>query len=933
MNPSEATVPDDTLEALAEEIIDSVRRGEAPDEDRLSRQFPEHADMVGDYVRTLSMLEASSARHHGPTLCPDSDDPLSRRLGDFRLLRELGRGGMGIVYEAEQVSLNRKVAIKVLSQSPLFSEKSRIRFLREATAAARLHHTNIVPVFGVGEQDGVRYLVMQRIHGPGLDSVIPAVARRLGRLEGAEAALKREPAADAAALGLLTGCFENTSGQTQSRAAAAIDDPAGSDIPIDVSTYWKSVAKIGLQASEALAYAHEHNVLHRDLKPANFLLEEDGVLWLTDFGLAKLHDEGSLTETGDIVGTIRYSPPEYLRGNYEFRSDIYQLGLTLYEMLTLRPAVAASNRQQTVDRVLNHRPETPRRIWPAVPRDLETIVMKCLAFDVRNRYESAQSVAADLELYLEDRPITARRVRLPERLWRWCRRNPAIASLTGATVVLLTAIAIVSTTAYFREAKLRQEAEITTATALDSLDHVYEAFVPNWSLVGEAASSGSIRASPKVAQLLEELVEFYDRLTVHSQFGSQEEVRLDVARALRRTAQIYVRLGEFDRAKETYGRAVQRLAPLMKSDSRQEAVLIERSKIFNDLGIVYWSDREIQESYEAHLEALQPLEIRSAQGELDASTEWTVELARTLYLLARRGRGRFGGTHLRPVISLSEANFDLRTRTPQRPKRLDDAISLLQQVVHSTQNPDYSHLLAICYRERSNGKLDDAGNPLDPSIQQSIAILERLVETHPDHAGYQYSLCVAYQWYNIPTDQPEAVFEKAVQRTERAAAIAGELAQTYPQEWIFRAMLVELDLQTAKYLSRYGRFEEAEVHSRSAINRLTPLHETQRSHAYTYWLGHTYTILGDAQLGQGKTTEAIDAYQTGIAILDECVRRHPEGGHVIFGNMARAAKACTDPLLQLGRYLEADAACRIWQSCTAKKRAVMATGDAAGSSS
>jgi WD40 repeat protein len=207
------------------------------------------------------------------------------------------------------------------------------------------------------------------------------------------------------------------------------------------------MARVGLQAADALAYAHQQGVLHRDIKPSNLLLDLQGTVWVTDFGLAKAEGTEELTHTGDIVGTLRFMAPERLDGRSQAQSDIYSLGLTLYELLTLRPAFEETNKGRLVDKVLHELPPAPRKLDPHLPRDLETIVLKCLAKDPEARYATAEALAEDLRLFMADRPIKARRSGTVERLWRWCRRNPVVASLLAAVGLLMVLVAIGSTVA------------------------------------------------------------------------------------------------------------------------------------------------------------------------------------------------------------------------------------------------------------------------------------------------------------------------------------------------------------------------------------------------------------------------------------------------------------------------------------------------------
>jgi len=320
---------------------------------------------------------------------------------------------MGVVYEAEQVSLGRRVALKVIPRHRAGDQKALERFRREARAAARLHHTNIVPVFETGQDGDVVYYAMQFIDGQGLDTII----------EQAAEVRQREKS------------------------------PAGVVAPFESSTsrltYFRGVALIGHQAAAGLAFAHARGVLHRDIKPSNLLLDTAGVVWITDFGLAKSKDE-SLTRIGDILGTIRYMAPERFRGEGDARADLYALGLTLYELLTLRPAFGSFDCPTLMELIKEVDPIRPRAIDGQVPRDLETVVLKAIDKDPNRRYPSAEALAEDLRRFLDDAPICARRTSAPERFWRSCRRNPVVAGLVGTTTALLMVLAIGSTVAAIR---------------------------------------------------------------------------------------------------------------------------------------------------------------------------------------------------------------------------------------------------------------------------------------------------------------------------------------------------------------------------------------------------------------------------------------------------------------------------------------------------
>jgi eukaryotic-like serine/threonine-protein kinase len=480
------------VEALAEEFLDRKRRGEHPTLREYVELHPDLADDIRDLFPALLMMEDLGEDSGSTTgsLAGENGAALGirlERLGDYRILREIGRGGMGVVYEAEQESLGRRVALKVLSAGLPLDPKQVRRFEREAKAAARLHHTNIVPVFGVGRQDGHHYLVMQFIAGLGLDVVLDDLRRlRRGKSE-ASPAVEPVPAANRVAgltggdvaRSLIAGRFDVNAPAPDGSVTEPLDDtaPAAENSPpadsgvssailpgsseLSASSdpdrqFYRSVARIGIQVAEALEYANRQGILHRDVKPSNLLLDNRGNVWVADFGLAKTAEADDLTHTGDIVGTIRYMAPERFSGHCDARSDVYGLGLTLYELVALRPAYAASDRNTLIDRVLHEEPERLKKHAPGVPRDLETIIAKAMTRDPAGRYATAAALADDLRRYVEDRPIRARRISPVERLARWCRRNPVVAGLTGLAALALAVVAVLSLLYAAQQTKLAE---------------------------------------------------------------------------------------------------------------------------------------------------------------------------------------------------------------------------------------------------------------------------------------------------------------------------------------------------------------------------------------------------------------------------------------------------------------------------------------------
>ncbi|MCA9191796.1 MAG: protein kinase [Planctomycetales bacterium] len=430
------------LDAVAEEFLERLRAGGRPSLREYQRRYPHLADEIAALFPTLASLENyDHARHRR---LPQIDFNQPENLGDYRILRELGRGGMGIVYEAEHVTLRRRVALKVLPNSGKQSEYAK-RFLREARAAGQLHHTNIVPVFEIGDEEGVHFYAMQLIDGQNLDVVLDELRSLQDGVSPLQTALPSNLSASTQSLVSESGVSAEAITETPSDLNGN-DSATSTTFRIDAvdlhnpklswsgaqltSEYFRRVARGCLQVAEALAFAHAHGVLHRDIKPSNLLLDTDGVIWVSDFGLAK-DDSENLTHSGDIVGTLRYMAPERFSMAADARSDIYSLGLTLYEMCTLKYAFDESDRARLIHQISHSEPVQPRRIQPTIPRDLETIILKATAHEPASRYQSANQLVDDLDRFLTDRPLLSNRASTIERSVRWLRRNPSYAMLLG----------------------------------------------------------------------------------------------------------------------------------------------------------------------------------------------------------------------------------------------------------------------------------------------------------------------------------------------------------------------------------------------------------------------------------------------------------------------------------------------------------------------
>ncbi len=454
---------DPRLLEIAQEYLEELEMGRSPDR----QEYITRAGALGPSIRVY--LEALDALHRPASLGsgrssarPPLEGSLNLRepLGDFHIVREIGRGGMGVVYEAVQRSLGRRVALKVLPFAAGLDAKQLQRFKNEAQAAAQLHHPNIVPVHAVGVERGVHFYAMQLINGQNLASLLQAL-----RGEATPNSKRLSPQSQDD----LTGSFHP--GEHQESVAAG---PPPTTVMANISTsfsekvgdYFRQITGLMLQAAEALEYAHSVGVVHRDIKPANLLLDVYGKVWVADFGLAQFQANGNLTQTGDLLGTLRYMSPEQAGGQrhlIDHRVDVYSLGATFYEFLTLTPIFDGDNRQTLLHQILNVEPRAPRGINSAIPVELETIVLKAVSKVPSERYPTGHELAADLQRFLNDEPIQARRPSLWEKVAKWSRRHRGVVVATVvALLVCLVGLSVataLTVRAYERERTKAAEAK------------------------------------------------------------------------------------------------------------------------------------------------------------------------------------------------------------------------------------------------------------------------------------------------------------------------------------------------------------------------------------------------------------------------------------------------------------------------------------------
>jgi serine/threonine protein kinase len=521
------------------EALDTYRTllevGRRPDRREFLGRYPDLAEALSECLAGLEFVHAVAPHLSQPADATGSAPRIEGvssvlPLGDYRILRELGRGGMGVVYEALQLSLGRRVALKVLPFAAAVDARQLQRFRNEAQAAAQLHHSNIVPVYAVGTERGVHYYAMQLIEGYTLAALIEEL-RAEGR--GARSEESNERAAKASTL----------------RPSLSTLSPRPSALA--PSSYIRTVAGLAVQAAEALEHAHQMGVIHRDIKPANLMVDLRGNLWVTDFGLAHCQQQAGLTLSGDLLGTLRYMSPEQAlakRVLVDHRTDIYSLGVSLYELLTLEPAFPGSDRQELLRQIAFEEPRPLRRLDRSIPADLETIVQKALAKNPAERYASARELADDLERFLADQPIQARRPTPVQRLRKWARRHQAavtVAVVSGFVCLLLAVGLLLASNLRIANEKAQ------TRTEKERADDEKQRAEANLRTVKEAVDRLMTRVADELAdkpqmeeirqKLLEDALEFYQGFL--RQKSTDPVMRHETAHAYMRVAGISQLLG------------------------------------------------------------------------------------------------------------------------------------------------------------------------------------------------------------------------------------------------------------------------------------------------------------------------------------------------------------------------------------------------------
>lgn len=591
----------DLLTELVEECVNQIDQGKPIDVEAIAAQYPDHADEIR---RTLQMLVSLEDLEPAPKPSDESRsaDPIHTELGDFELIRELGRGGMGVVYEAIQRSVQRRVAIKVLPFAGLADNGKLQRFKNEVRAAGILHHPNIVPVYAVGVERGVHYFAMQLVDGPSLSELITD-------LSGVESSQAMESTQWQGGPPDSTNSTSSTANAPQVTPLSRVSstNETVKNIQASISTirsrsskdYQRQVAQWGVQIASALSCAHDMGILHRDIKPGNLLLDGEGRLWVTDFGLARIESQASVTMTGDILGTLRYMAPEQLRakrGLIDHRADIYALGATLYELLTLRPLYNASGRSDLVQQVLHQEPRSMGSIREDIEPDLQSIVAKSLSKEPSERYQSAQELGDELTRFLERKPILTKPPGSVGRVIKWFRRHPALsATISAALFVLLivsagflvalsqanhaTAQQRNQVIAEKKEAlRQRDDANSALQLAIAALDEFYGEVGAQWINEDRQLSDYQYQMLERSAELLEEIA---------TRVPDDVDLAAEAGLAFVRAGKAMERMADFEPAKRYYQQAKSKFQMALEAKREPRRVKNELAGTERRLGQVW----------------------------------------------------------------------------------------------------------------------------------------------------------------------------------------------------------------------------------------------------------------------------------------------------------------------------------------------------------
>jgi serine/threonine protein kinase len=801
------------LGQIVGEFTDRLNRGEQPDIEEYVLRHPSSATSVRELLLPLLALRLKIAASESGADSQAISTAPKGCLGDYEIIREIGRGGMGVVYEAEQLTLHRRVALKVLLFPASLDPKRLQRFQQEAQAAARLHHTNIVPVFGVGCEQGLHFYAMQYIKGQSLDAVIHALQMASAPVppyqdRGSHSlSAQGSKAASVAPLGPENHPTEAPPPQiTTAETVQAFQDTLASQQSGDWRGYYRTVARLGMQAAEALDHAHEQGVIHRDIKPANLLLDDRGTLWITDFGMAQVSAGGCLTQDGDLLGTLRYMSPEQARGKrgvLDERTDIYSLGITLYEFATLKPAFPAQDRQELLAQITSGEPVVPpRKLNRAIPRELETILLKAISKAPEERYQTAKALADDLRRFLEDRPILARRPSLLERVVKWSRRHKGVVWALGGGMIIAT-VALAASTVMVWQAKRHTEAAYLSEArsrqrARQAANDMYTQIVEKW-LVREPQMEETQR------EFLLKALRFYEEEAEEQGTGAPE--RYERALAYKRVADIQFRLGNDAAALLAYEQAISLFQELKEALAGKPDCLLNLARCHAAWGAV---------------------------------------------------AGQTG-----------------RTTAAEQAQR--HAVLIAEQLVSDFPNDPQCRVALVVFRINLGSALYSLGRSeeVEAIYGQALTNAEQLVREFPNEPIYQNRLAgVLHQWAHLARDLGHP--SQAEELYRGTLVVLGKLVTDHPADPAYKSGRAGISRSLGDLLLQNGMLVEAEkVLSRSVDDLEEVISRYPKTIGYREEAASAWQSVGQLHEAAGQTDEAKKAFRRSIVLYENLLGERP----------------------------------------------------------
>jgi serine/threonine protein kinase len=826
--------PRSRLVDVLEAYLADLETGAAPDQRALLAAHPDLADELRPYLESLRLLHGATQDFRAASLSSNGDSLASavaagaRQIGDYSIVREIGRGGMGIVYEAHQKSLNRRVALKILPFAAVLDQRQIARFRNEAQAAAQLHHPHIVPVFAVGQEQGVYYYAMQYIDGQSLEAAISQL---------------REAPIDRSHRSTLAGGAMNGSTTTVHLEAAGARISQRS---VGEDDFFQTVARLGKEAAEALQHAHDYGIVHRDVKPSNLLLDNQGKLWVTDFGLARMQAEGGVTLTGDVVGTLRYMSPEQAAGRtalVDARTDVYSLGATLYELLTQQHAHAGEDRQTLLRQIVNEEPVPPRRHNAAVPVDLETIVLSAMAKTREERYSSAQAMRDDLERFLAGKPTLAKRPTLADRAGKWARRHRSLVAVTAAALILLFIVSAVSVALLAAEQSRTKAALAEAKRSAQRAQASFERAERHFRQARGAVDHFGMQLADRLLEVpgTESMRRDWliDALSYYRQFmaeaGDDPTLRRELALAHFKSGVIAAKLGARDDAIAEYEAALSMLENIVTGGAPSHNVRAELAVTHNNLALLVADKGDAAAAREHYRKAIaiQRRLVGTRAGEPAYASQLAESQANLGMLLDQIGESAAAEASLRAAVEMLRPLAESFADEPKYARNLaiacnnlcfvlrkrdaDIARPVAQEAVEILQRLTQKHPgqlrfeddLALCYNnlaaiESHRGGFSEAAR----WHAEAIAIQERLVRKAPAVVRHRSDLAISLNNLGVVHCRLKKPAE-----TDAAFARAQELFETladdYPNELAYRSSLAALLNNQALALAEAGRLADA----------------------------------------------------------------------------------------------------------------------------